>query len=110
MSQNEERRRHQRFGVNRPCKLFHRATRRYLCAETVDVGAGGVLIRVEPTRPIAPGDEISLVVAWNDEVLLCADAQIPGKVLRVLPSSDGMQLIACQFSTAALAVTMAAAA
>ena len=110
MTQVEERRRHQRFEVNRPCKLLHRATRRYLCAETVDVAAGGVLIRVEPTRPIAPGDEISLVVAWNDEVLLCADAQIPGKVIRVLSTTDGMQWIACEFKTAALAVTLAAAA
>jgi hypothetical protein len=110
MTQVQDRRRHQRFGVNRPCKLFHRATRRYLCAETVDVAAGGVLIRIEPTRPIAPGDEISVVVAWNDEVLLSADAQIPGKVLRVLPAENGMQLIACEFKSAALAVTMAAAA
>lgn len=110
MTTVEERRHHQRFNVNRPCKLFHRATRRYLCAETVDVAAGGVLIRVEPTRPITPGDDISLVVAWNDEVLLSADAQIPGRVTRVLPAENGMQFVACEFKTAALAVTLAAAA
>jgi hypothetical protein len=110
MAQIQERRRHQRFGVNRPCKVFHRSTRRYLCAETVDVSASGALVRVEPTRPIAVGDEISLVVAWNDEVLLAADAQVPGKVIRVLPSENGMQILACEFKTAALAVTMAAAA
>ena len=110
MTQVEERRRHQRFGVNRPCKLFHRATRRYLCAETVDVASGGVLIRIEPTRPISPGDEISVVFAWNDEVLLAADAQIPGRVIRVLQQDNGMQLIACEFKASALAVTLAAAA
>jgi hypothetical protein len=96
MAQIQERRRHQRFGVNRPCKVFHRSTRRYLCAETVDVSASGALVRVEPTRPIAVGDEISLVVAWNDEVLLAADAQVPGKVIRVLPSENGMQILACE--------------
>lgn len=110
MTEVKERRRHQRYEVNRPCKLFHRATRRYLCAETVDVAAGGVLIRVEPTRPIVAGDDIALIVAWNDEVLLSADAQIPGKVLRVLSSENGMQVVACEFKAAALAVTLAAAA
>jgi len=110
MEQPAERRRHQRFQIARPCKVHHPVSRRYVAAETLDVAAGGVLLHVDSPRPLAPGDLVEVVVAWDDSVILSTDAQIPAKVLRVIQSAEGGQTVACVFDRAALAVTLAAAA
>lgn len=110
MDQPSERRRHPRYEVSRPCKVHHPSTRRYEPAETLDVAAGGLLMHLDSSRPLAPGDRVEVVVAWDDSVILASDAQIPAKVVRVIDSDEGGQTVACAFERAALAVTLAAAA
>jgi hypothetical protein len=108
MTPAPEKRRTPRQPLARPAKVYHHPTGRYLIARTCDVSAGGALLRVESARPLRPGDEVEVLIAWRDRVLLEAADQAPGRVTRVMPTGARSQLAAVEFETGLLAVPRAA--
>jgi len=98
MSLTLERRRHPRLPVERPCKVYHHASRTYLAASTCDLSEGGAMIRVDNPRVLNPGDEIDVLVAWTKAPVLHRTAGITGSVIRVPGRFSGHQFIAVKFA------------
>lgn len=95
----DDRRKHTRVSVSRPCKLYHRATGRYLPARTCDVSASGALVRVTAPRPLVPGDEIEVYIAWSSRSLLTTSEQVRGRVTRTMFEGND-QIVGVEFVAA----------
>jgi c-di-GMP-binding flagellar brake protein YcgR len=98
MAYPADRRKHPRTGIERPCKIFHQPSRRYLSGQTCDFSANGALIRVDSARPLTPGDEIGLAVAWSRKAVLDTAALTPARVVRVTASLGRFQAVAIEFA------------
>jgi len=83
--------------VERPCKVYHAPSGRYLAGETCDVSRGGALLRVASLRPLAPGDAVEVFIAWSGGVLLSASDRIHAVVTRVMQVADNQQVVAAEF-------------
>lgn len=94
----EERRRHARQVIVRPCKIRDRRTLLYAPGHTTDISVGGALIRVERARPFAAGDEVELVVAWATDAVLPTREMVRGTVKRVHPIDHRYQAVAIEFA------------
>ena len=92
-----ERRKHDRQPIVHPCKVRDRRTASYSAGQTADYSPGGALIRVDRARPFGPGDEIDLVVAWDGEPIVHADALTRARVRRVTPIDHHHQAVAVEF-------------
>lgn len=90
-----DRRRYERRGVERACKVYHPASRRYAAGRTVNLSAGGALVKVEGSRPLEPGEELDVIVAWDARAVLPAESMLRGRVVR----ADG-PLVAVEFDEA----------
>lgn len=102
MTATQERRAHSRVTIERPCKIFHQASRRYLAAKTTDFSAGGTLCRVNAPRPMSPGDTLDFYIAWDRRALVATAAQLRGTVIRA--HFDGLeQVVAVKFDRPASA-------
>jgi c-di-GMP-binding flagellar brake protein YcgR len=96
MIAQHDRRAHTRVAIERPCKIFHQASRRYLAAKTTDFCAGGTLCRVTAPRPMSPGDTLDFYIAWDRRALVATSAQLRGTVVRA--HFDGLeQVVAVKF-------------
>ena len=95
-----DRRRHARVAAARPCKVFRESTCRYTAATTRDVSAGGVLLELQPSRPILPGERLGVGIAWTGAAILSDTAMIDGVVVRVEDLDDDRQSVAVRFSKA----------
>jgi c-di-GMP-binding flagellar brake protein YcgR len=102
-----DRRRHVRRGVEKACKVYHPASRRYAPARAVNVSEGGALVVVEGWRRLAPGDEIDMVIAWTSRPVLPADAMWRGRVVRAEMDDSARQTVGVEFDQA-VAVQIAA--
>ncbi len=94
---HDERRKHTRLYVRKPCKIFHEQSRQYLAASTHDFSVGGAMIWLEPGRPLNVGDEIQVIVGWNSSAVVHKDSSMPASVLRSLPMDGGRQAVAVRF-------------
>lgn len=93
-----DRRTNPRHCVVKSCKIRDRRTARYSPGQTADISHGGALIRVDRARAFGPGDELDLVVAWGDGVVLPAEALVRAIVRRVTPIDHHHQALAVQFA------------
>lgn len=101
VSADPDRRKHPRHLVARLCKIRDRRTAMYSAGKTADVSAGGALIAVERERPLGPGDELDIVVAWGESIVLSVESMLRCVVRRVTPTSGGRQLVAIEFTQSA---------
>lgn len=92
-----DRRQCERRRLRRGCKLFHENSRQYLSAETIDVSDGGVLLTVQTSRPLFPGEPVRIVVAFDDECVLSASLMSDAVIVRTAPAGDRRQQVAIQF-------------
>lgn len=92
-----ERRRHARYTVVRPCKVRDCRTLVYSPGETSDVSAGGALLRIDRVRPIMPGDELEVAVAWTPGAILGSETMVKARVRRVVPIDHYHQAVALEF-------------
>jgi hypothetical protein len=83
--------------IRKPCKVFHRASGKYLAASTHDFSVGGAMIWLEPGRQVGVGDEIDVLVGWGSAAVVRQDASVAGAVLRALPMDGGRQAVAIKF-------------
>ncbi len=84
MSTHEERRRHPRYLLERPGKVFYPVSGKYYQALTLDVAGGGAVLRVATTRRVEVGHRVELGIAWGRSPLLCADRMERATVVRVV--------------------------
>lgn len=94
-----ERRRHARYTVVRPCKVRDCRTLVYSPGQTCDVSAGGALLRIERVRPVMPGDELEVAVAWTPGAVLGSETMVKARVKRVMPIDHYHQAVALEFQS-----------
>lgn len=98
-----ERRRHTRMSLIRPCKVRDCKTFVYSPGLTCDVSASGALLRVDRVRPVVPGDQIEVAVAWTRDAVLSAESMVKAIVRRVIPIDHYHQSVAVEFEPAVAA-------
>lgn len=94
---NADRRRDKRFTIERPGKIFRRATQQYAPLTTRNLSIGGALLDVDAERPFASGELIELTVAFNDRALVPSSSLVRAIVTRVQPASRGRQTVAVRY-------------
>ncbi len=99
-----ERRQHPRHTVVRHCKVRDGRTASFAPGLTTDVSDGGALIRVDRARPYGPGDEIDIVVSWDDRPVLSSQDLIRARIRRVQPIDHHHQAVAVEYVRAAAAL------
>ena len=92
--EGRERRRHERVSLDRPAKIFHRGSWRYIAARTRDLSDGGVLLEVPSDRPLAVGDMIDVALGRPGVGVLKGDEFVWARVVRVSESGRGTSLAA----------------
>jgi hypothetical protein len=95
----KDRRQNPRMNLSRPGKVRHVPTGRFWPAVTWDMSLSGMLLGVDAPRDIQPGDTLEIYVAWSCRPLLRSDDKIMAEVKRVLPRTDGRQLVGVEFVT-----------
>lgn len=100
MSTPADNRAHPRVFLERPAKVFHQGTRRYLPAVTSNISGGGVLIRVLSPRPLDPGDRLDVLIAWSNRTVLSSSDRVAGSVTRAARGASGEQFVAVAFDKA----------
>lgn len=99
-----ERRKHPRETLVRRCKVRDRRTASYAPGVTADASIGGLLLRVDRARPYGPGDELDIVVSWDDRPMVSADGLVRARVRRVTPIDHHHQAVAVEFVREAAAI------
>lgn len=92
-----ERRRYPRTVLSRPCKVYRHATRRFIAARTLDVSGGGTLLSLDTARPLSPGEEIDLIIAWDTSGVVPIDSMLAARTVRTHRSGPDNQTVAVQF-------------
>jgi len=102
-----ERRRHARLEIKRPCKVLHNPTLRYMAAQTQDLSPGGAMLELSHHRPLAVGDQIDLLVDWDETGIVNKQTMLAATVVRVGACEGLRQRVGITFAHEQ-AVTMAA--
>ncbi len=92
-----DRRRHERHDVEKPCKVYDPASRRFAPGRTKNISRAGALVTIQWARPLSAGDPIDIVIAWSPRPLLPADSMVRARVARTLASTGEVQVIAVEF-------------
>lgn len=92
-----ERRRHRRFNVARPGKIFRRSTQQFVPASSRDLSFGGTLLELQADRPVAVGEILDVGLAMNSKAILPEAALIRGIVVRAKMTSPTTQLVAVRY-------------
>ena len=103
-----DRRRHARRPILRSCKVRHAEALRYAAARTQDLSEGGALLSLETSRPLSPGQEITLAIDFAGRSVLTQQQMVEAKVVRVGPVLNRRQTVAVAFR-APMAMAEAAA-
>jgi hypothetical protein len=80
--------------LDRPAKVFHRGTWRYIAGRTKDVSDGGVLLELPADRPLAVGDMVDVALGRPGVGVLKGDEFVWAKVVRVSATGRGTNLAA----------------
>jgi c-di-GMP-binding flagellar brake protein YcgR len=95
-----ERRAHPRVSLTRPCKVYEPRSRKFLPGTTCNISAGGLLMRIERSLPVEPGDRLYVAIPHKRrDVFLRADEMLECRVVRALPMTSGETALAVQFIT-----------
>lgn len=97
----EERRQSLRQETVRPCKAFHRPTRRFAAGQTCNLSSRGALVTLQTGRAWEVGETIDLIVAWSSRPVLPADAMVRATIVRAEPLAGDHQTIAVAFDAPA---------
>jgi hypothetical protein len=80
-----ERREFERLDLQRPCKLYDPASRKYLGGQTRNVSGGGALVELSRPLRLEPGSTVHLGVAYRRrDAVLHGREMIEGRVVRSL--------------------------
>jgi len=96
--ESKDRRQNPRLPLSRPGKILHVPSGRYWPAVTWDMSLSGMLLGIDAPREIKPGDTLEIYVAWSCRPLMRSEDKIIAEVKRVMPRTDGRQLVGVQFA------------
>jgi hypothetical protein len=65
---------------------------------TWDCSGSGVLLSVDASRELKPGDQLVVYIAWSSRALLKKNEGVMAEVKRSLPRHDGRQMVGVQFA------------
>lgn len=77
-----ERRRHERAELQKPCKVLHAPTLRYMAAETRDISRSGALLELSHHRTLSVGDRVDVLVDWATRGIVDRSAMVGATVVR----------------------------
>jgi hypothetical protein len=92
-----ERRRYRRLKLSKPCKLFDPRSAKYASGRTCDLSSHGMLINLDQSVGLRPGDPISVGIVLDDRhVVIGAKEMAEGEVVRSV-RTDQHTLVAVRF-------------
>jgi len=95
---DSERREYERLDLQRPCKLYDPASRKYLGGQTRNVSGGGALCELSRRLPLELGATVHLGVAYRRrDAVLHGREMLEGRVVRAL-HGPATSLVAVQFA------------
>lgn len=92
-----ERRKHRRFPVERPGKVFRRATRQFAAAHSRDLSFAGALLDVDSPRPFTVGEIVDLGIAMRHEPVVPGSCMVQAVVVRAQPFGESRQTVAVRY-------------
>lgn len=92
-----DRRRHRRFKVERPGKVFRRSTQKYVSARSADLSFTGALLEVESERAFQIGEIIDIGLALTNKAVMPATDLIRGIVVRTTQLDAHRQSVAIRY-------------
>ena len=92
-----DRRRHERHAVEKACKIYDPASRRFAPGLTRNISRSGALVTIQWARPLAEGDPIDIIIAWSPRPLLPADSMVRARIARSLSATGEVQTVAVEF-------------
>lgn len=92
-----DRRRHKRFAIARPGKIFRRATQQYVPATSRDLSFTGALLELESERPMAVGEVLDIGLAMTSSAVVPSSALLRGIVVRSETVGEFRQLVAIRY-------------
>lgn len=95
-----DRRRHHRAELTKPAKIRSTSRIAYTPAATVNLSSSGALLETPANHPLSTGDEVEIVIAWNDEPVLHRAAARRATVRRIAPAAPGRVQVALEFAAA----------
>ncbi len=93
-----DRRTFARSPIERPCKIYHRASRKYIAGQTCDLSSGGVLLRLDTDRQLAAGDEVDVVISWGAPGVVRHQAMVAARIARVAASLGQHQAVGVRYA------------
>lgn len=104
-----ERRRDPRYQFTRPAKVRCEQTGKFYTARTIDLSAGGALLRVEHPSLMVPGQRVRVGIAWNrpQEALIESHQMLEATIVRSL-GIGRVQSVALQFDVRRQTVPLSA--
>jgi hypothetical protein len=94
---NADRRRHKRFSVARPGKLFRRSTQQFSPVITRNLSFSGALLEIESDRPFNTGELIELAVSFRPQAVVPSTSLIKAIVVRTHRLDVGRQAVAVRY-------------
>lgn len=94
---NSDRRKHRRFSVTRPGKIFRRTTQKFAAAESRDISFSGTLLDVLTDRPLVIGEIIDVALPFTKNSVVPEAALVQGIVVRASQSDMGRQRVAVRY-------------
>jgi c-di-GMP-binding flagellar brake protein YcgR len=96
---DNDRRRFARTHAEHSCKVLHRASHRFYPGRTCDVSTNGAMVLLETARPLWPGEELSVYIAWNNEAgVVSQRLMAEARVVRVAGAAGERQVVALEFA------------
>lgn len=93
----DDRRKHRRFKVARPGKVFRRSTQQYQSLESEDLSYSGALLSVVTMTPYSVGEIVEIGVAMTKSSVVPTKALLQGVVVRTGPIEHGRQRVAVRY-------------
>lgn len=93
----DDRRKHRRFKVARPGKVFRRSTQQYQSLESEDLSYSGALLSVVTSTPYSVGEIVEIGVAMTKSAVVPTKALLQGVVVRAGAIEHGRQRVAVRY-------------
>lgn len=87
-----------RTPIERPCKIFHHASRQYIAGRTCDLSSGGLLVRLDTARTFSEGDEVDVIVSWGAPAVVRRGSMVPARIARVAASLGEHQAVGLKYA------------
>lgn len=92
-----DRRKHRRFRVARPGKVFRRATQQYQSVESRDLSFSGALLSIVTLTPYREGEIVDVGIALTKNSVMPSKSLVQGVVVRAAPIDHGRQEVAIRY-------------